>query len=80
MYFGGLDKSSFTHSDCNCESDPDVPIVIVNMGFKAIFAIAIAMTCDIAMWIVQQKCYEPKFVIAIATSRSQSQSLCVNEP
>ena len=31
------------------------------MGFKAIFAFAIMMTCDIAMWIVLCKCYVPIF-------------------
>ena len=31
------------------------------MGYKAIFAIVIAMTCEIAIWIVQCKWYEPIF-------------------
>ena len=50
------------------------------MGYKAIFPIATAMTCDISMWTALRKSYEPIFAIAKAMSLSQSQSMYVNEP
>ena len=56
------------HSHTAIDWESDLVSHRENMGYKAISAIAIAMTCKIAMWIVLYKCYET----FLATSVSQS--------
>ena len=66
-------KSLFTYSDCDIASRRNR-----KCGYQSHFVIA--MTWDIAIWIVVQKCYGPIFETSLPQSFSLLQLLCVNEP